>query len=369
MSEEKAKTHKKARHATAGIERLLKGRRHVNLDTLAFASILAALKAVAEPARQLAACEDNGLIGNAGGTLIFQMNRQWKHLESVLVAAGFEHPLWNFHDKKPTAEQRKTVAFMLLDMVRCMKEGKYVPEKFDSRTFAKRMVLAVELVQALTPSEPAPAGSTAPIPYHATADRSQEQTAVQDQEEEFLFRKEGEIWHVRFGQEHGDFPDRKAFNHISELLSKSYRPLSGLELTGTHDTNTAAPTCQETLDREAYEKLKEAAQDYAQRIEKARRENDTVTVSALEREFQAVIDQLEQAHGLGGRSRQLGPSGPKTKAFDAVRQALKRCYGLLRSSGLPMLAEHLEKTIVQASPTFTYTPGYDPLHPEPAWQF
>jgi hypothetical protein len=364
MSEEKPKTHNKARYATAGIERLLKGRRQVNLDTLDFAPILAALKAVAEPARQLAACEDNGLIGNAGGTVIFQMNRQWKHLESVLVAAGFEHPLWIFDDKKPTAEQRKTVAFMLLDMVRCMKEGKYVLETFDPQTFAKRMVLAVEMVQALTPSEPAPAGSTAP-----TAERSQEQTGVQDKKEEFLFRKKGAIWHVRFGQELGDFPDHNAFNHISQLLSKSYRPLSGLELKGTYDTNTAAPTCQETLDREAVKKLKEAVEDYAQRIEKARLENDTVTVSTLQPEFQAVIDQLTQAHGLGGRSRQLGPSGPETKAFDAVKHALKRCYGLLRRSSLPMLAEHLEKTIVQASPTFTYTPGYDPLHREPAWQF
>jgi hypothetical protein len=367
MSEEK--TLHESWYAETGLGRILKGRTHVNLDTLDLAPILAALKTVAEPACQLAAWEDNGLIDNAGGTLIFQMNRQWKHLESVLVAAGFENPLLIFDANKPTAEQRKTVAFMLLEMVRRMKEGKYVLGTFDPQTFAKRMVLAVEMVQALTPSEPAPAGSTAPIPYHATAERSQEPTAVLDSEAEFLFRKKGQIWHVRFGQEHGDFPDHKAFNHISELLSKSYRPLSGLELKGTYDTNKAALTCQETLDREAVEKLKEATQDYLQRIEKARRENDTVTVSTLQSEFQAVIDQLKQAHGLGGRSRQLGPSGPETKAFDTVRHALKRCYDLLRRSGLPMLAEHLEKTIVQASPTFTYTPGYDPLHPEPAWQF
>src|SRR5262249_11983565 len=69
-----------------------------------------------------------------------------------------------FDDERPSAEERNTAAFALQDMLRDMRTGKYSPEgKFDHSTLVKRLTLAAELVQALTPSEP-PVDSTATPP-------------------------------------------------------------------------------------------------------------------------------------------------------------------------------------------------------------
>jgi hypothetical protein len=142
--------------------RLAAGRTLVNLDTVDFAPILAALKRAAESARQLAEWEADGWIGATGHELLSQLAKRWTVLESALAAAGLtENAAWIFDDERPAAEERNTAAFALQDMLRDLRTGKYSPEgNFDHATLVKRLTLAAELVQALTPSEPSPAEST-----------------------------------------------------------------------------------------------------------------------------------------------------------------------------------------------------------------
>src|SRR5437763_1756240 len=81
--------------------RLAEGRTLVNLDIVDFAPILAALKSLAEKARQLAEWEADGWIGNAGHDLLSQTARRWMTFESALAATGLtENACWRFDEEK-----------------------------------------------------------------------------------------------------------------------------------------------------------------------------------------------------------------------------------------------------------------------------
>src|SRR5439155_17682451 len=116
-----------------------KGRTLVNLDIVDFAPILAALKSLAEKARQLAEWEADGWIGNAGHDLLSQTARRWMTFESALAATGLtENACWRFDEEKPLAEQRQAAWSLLRDSLLDMRKGKYGPEgKFRRDVLAK----------------------------------------------------------------------------------------------------------------------------------------------------------------------------------------------------------------------------------------
>ena len=137
--------------------RLAEGRTLVNLDAVDFSPIRAALESLTATARRLADWQVGGMIGAAGHELLFQLAERWKGLESALAAAGLtENAAWRFDHEKENAEQRKAAAFMLRDMLLDVRKGKYGPQgKFGHDTLAKRLALAVEVVQGLTATLPA----------------------------------------------------------------------------------------------------------------------------------------------------------------------------------------------------------------------
>jgi hypothetical protein len=142
---------------------LAAGRTLVNLDALDFSPVLAALKPLSTTARQLAEWEAAGWIGEAGGELLLRLGEQWAGLESALGAAGLtENAAWLVEN-----EQKNLAARMLRDLARDLRNGEYGPDgKFDHEVLAKRLGLAVEMVQALTPT---PAPHTAILPPRASA--------------------------------------------------------------------------------------------------------------------------------------------------------------------------------------------------------
>jgi hypothetical protein len=125
----------------------------VNLDTVDFAPILASLQCVAESARRLTEWEADGWIGSAGHELLSQLAKRWTAFESALVHAGMtENAAWTYDLEKSTAEQLNAAWSMLRDLLLDMRKGKYGLEgKFAHATLAKRLTLAAELVQGLTP--------------------------------------------------------------------------------------------------------------------------------------------------------------------------------------------------------------------------
>src|SRR5204863_817963 len=108
---------------------------------------------------------------------------------------------------------------------------------------------------------------------------------------QFVFRFIGNIWEIRFGTEHGRFGDKKGFQHLAELVSRPYRPISGLALQGGNDADFPKTSNQVVLDEQASKALEDSLRDYASRIAKARADNDTATAQVLSAEFKQIAAQ------------------------------------------------------------------------------
>jgi hypothetical protein len=187
----------------------------------------------------------------------------------------------------------------------------------------------------------------------------------------FVFRQEVAVWLVCFAGESGHFPvsGNKGLKYLADLLSRPYRRLSGLELQGRSDEATRTEhTFQEVSDDETRTRVLKEAEDVAHRIEEARRNNDLAAQERWQIELGELAEHLQSSEGLHSRQRRLGPAPPAVKAFDAVRRNIDRIRKRLQEH-LPGLVAHLEACIRSESASFMYMPAYDPLHPNPGWEF
>jgi hypothetical protein len=201
----------------------------------------------------------------------------------------------------------------------------------------------------------------------------------------YQFRQIGTIWHVRFGEGVGTFPDSKGFRHMARLLGSPNQPIEALELVGKTGTpsggviqaTSALPdalveipltreTAQPGLDEEARQSYKRRLEDIKDEINEAREEGDEERAERLQSEFQRVLAELQSSTGLGGKIRPLGPSYPAEKARQAVRKALDRALKTLANATPPLieLVEHLGATIKAEGTAFAYYPK----PPAPDWE-
>jgi hypothetical protein len=218
---------------------------------------------------------------------------------------------------------------------------------------AKRLAVAVELLRDVIPLPLAGEGADA------------------GERKQFLFRRDAEMWLIQFGTESGHFPvaGNKGLRHLADLLSRPYRPLSGLDLQGlSGGSSRPEHSFQEVDDDEAMATMKKEARDFAGRIEKARRDNNIPEVNRLMGDLETLTQEILRSRGLGSRKRRLGSTSPEVKAFEAVDCNIKRCYKRMQKQ-FPNLVSHLQRTIRATSPAFMYIPSYDPLQLNPDWHF
>jgi hypothetical protein len=192
-----------------------------------------------------------------------------------------------------------------------------------------------------------------------------------DPESRYVFRNEGGVWLVRFAEEKGRFPvaRQKGLKHLAELLSKPYRPLSGMDLQGhTANGRPVEHTFQEVSDNSALDQYKIQAEELASELVVARKKNNPGEQDRLQAELSQLLEQIQSSVGPGSRLRRLGANPEDIKAFKAADRAVKRWLKQLRRN-MPGLVSHLEKTINSNSPSLVYLPAYDPENPAPAWDF
>jgi hypothetical protein len=190
-------------------------------------------------------------------------------------------------------------------------------------------------------------------------------------EGQYVFRKDGDIWIIQFGEESGRFPvpGNKGLKHVADLLSRPYRRLSGLDLQGlSSGPPRSEHSFQEVADDSAISREEQEARELAGRIEKARRDNNPAEVDRLMNELQELTQEIRRSQGLGKRKRRLGSASPEALAFEAVDSNIKRCYKKMQKH-LPSLVSYLQQTIRPMSPGFMYVPTYDPLQLRPDWHF
>lgn len=181
----------------------------------------------------------------------------------------------------------------------------------------------------------------------------------------FLFQRDGDGWFVRaFGRE-GHFGALVGFAYLRTLLASPSGTVSTRELVANPTNKQQQETIENdassgepTLDKQAKEEYRERLSELENDIARAREDCNDAILAELEKEKQALIDQLTRATGLAGADRRLGDIGGHLRS--RVANALSRAYKRLRESGMNQLASHLENAIEVGGKVVTYRPDTRP---------
>jgi tetratricopeptide (TPR) repeat protein len=187
---------------------------------------------------------------------------------------------------------------------------------------------AIRAAQACGDGHPAPSG----------ADRRADQDNV--------FRREGDVWSVVFGECTVRLRDLKGLHYLARLLADPGREFHVLDLvsgeTVEPPTFRAGTDAGELLDAQAKQAYRRRLAEIEEDLAEARTMGDSSRVAQADAEREFLVRELARAVGLGGRDRRAGSVSERARVSvtRAVRQALAR----IREHNSP-LAEHLDRAI------------------------
>ena len=146
------------------------------------------------------------------------------------------------------------------------------------------------------------------------------------------FQRAGRVWELRFGGRTAHVPDSKGLRDLHVLLGSPGTDIAATVLAG------GVPGADPVLDDQARAAYRRRLVDLDERIAAA----DDALAAELDRERQALLDELRVATGLGGRSRRLGDESERARkaVTNRINDALRRLDGQH-----PELARHLRESI------------------------
>jgi predicted ATPase len=150
---------------------------------------------------------------------------------------------------------------------------------------------------------------------------------------------EGDSWRVGFGGRTVRVRDVKGVRDLAILLARPGVDVHALELMGGADVGDSAGPALDEHARKAYQaRIVELQHD----IDAARDDNDRARAERAEIELDALVEQLSEAFGLGGRSRTTGSSAERarTAVTYRVRAAIRKLDQLH-----PELGRHLTNSV------------------------
>jgi hypothetical protein len=150
---------------------------------------------------------------------------------------------------------------------------------------------------------------------------------------------EGDSWRAGYGGRTVRIRDMKGVRDLAVLLARPGVEVHALELMGAADVGReAGPQIDETA-RKAYQAR---IIDLQHEIDEARRDNDSARAERSELELDALVEQLSEAFGLGGRSRTTGSSSERarTAVTYRVRAAIRKLEQVH-----PDLGRHLSNSV------------------------
>ncbi|WP_028934731.1 ATP-binding protein [Pseudonocardia spinosispora] len=160
---------------------------------------------------------------------------------------------------------------------------------------------------------------------------------------ESVFRLDGEVWTVRFAGRTAHVKDAKGMRDLHSLLTRPGKDVPAVELLTPGDGREPARLGADPMIDDA------ARSAYRARLRVLEAQiNDALDRSAdrraaqLDRERDALLDELRRATGLSGRSRRLGDQTERARqtVTARIRDTLKRLRG-----SHPELAEHLDASV------------------------
>lgn len=152
-------------------------------------------------------------------------------------------------------------------------------------------------------------------------------------------RREGEVWALTYEGETVRMKQRKGLLDVVTLLARPEEEVHCLELMGGADVGGGAgPSLDDRARREYQARILELQAD----VDEARAANDPARAERAEQELDALVDQLSEAFGLGGRSRATDSSAERarTAVTYRIRAAIKAV-----GEQHPSLAKHLSVSV------------------------
>jgi tetratricopeptide (TPR) repeat protein len=169
-------------------------------------------------------------------------------------------------------------------------------------------------------------------------------------------RREGTGWIIGVDDHHVPVPDLVGMRYLAQLLTHPGQPIAALELAAEGPV-PAEPSHQPVLDGAAQAAYLARGRQLAERLAAAEADHDREAVAALQAELDALVDHVEAASGVAGRSRTF--AGPAERARTAVRKAIRRAIDHIDTAH-PGLADLLRATV---STGFTCLYTEAPHHP------
>ena len=167
-----------------------------------------------------------------------------------------------------------------------------------------------------------------------------------------ILRREGDAWRVTFRGRSSTVRHVKGMLDLAVLLERPGREVPAIELMGGVDVGGAPGP---VLDDQARRTYQARVHDLQVEIDDANAANDWVRAERAEVELDALVEQLSQAFGLGGRQRTGGGAGERARAAvtHRIRGAIRRIADID-----PALGQHLLNA-VKTGTWCSYQPDTD----------
>lgn len=171
----------------------------------------------------------------------------------------------------------------------------------------------------------------------------------------YLFRRQGDLWEIRFENEQGHLGDLKGLGIIYRLLQEPNSPLAinALDLCDAGSLTGTRLSFQQVFDSTARESIQTHIKTLERQIDD---EVDPDKLSELKKQQTELAAELTNSQGLGGKPRRLGPNTLDEKARQSVRRVIDRALEKI-DEHLPRLAEHLRASIKTEGSAYAYRPN------------
>ena len=159
-----------------------------------------------------------------------------------------------------------------------------------------------------------------------------------------LWRREGDLWRLRFAGREAMLAHRKGLEDLALLISQPMREVSAVELRGGGDEAEAGSGggADDALDEKARAQYAARLREIDAELAEAEARHDAAASERVEAEREALIDELRRATGLGGRSRRIGDPGERARK--AVSARIRDAIARVREAH-PELADHLDASV------------------------
>jgi len=167
-----------------------------------------------------------------------------------------------------------------------------------------------------------------------------------------VVRSEAGRWRIAFAGRVIVVDDLVGVRYLARLTEHPDRSFEALELVGA---GVVGQSQQDVLDDSARSAYTRRARQLLRELDDARSDDDLNRVERLENEVDALLDELGQGTGLGGRARAF--TGPAERARTAVRKAIKRAIDTIETADADLARE------LRATVSTGYSCRYEPrLH-------